>query len=87
MREAASIEEEGKLYFSQRVAFLVDHIFVITEGGPNNASSLLQFYIYEVAFDYWDTAYAATLTVLMLAILTTVAIGQFFFLDKKVHYK
>jgi len=66
---------------------LVDHIFVMTEGGPNNASSLLLFYIYEVAFDYWDTAYAATMTVVMLAILTTVAIGQFFFLDKKVHYK
>ena len=66
---------------------LVDHIFVMTEGGPNNSSSLLLFYIYEVAFDYWDTAYAATLTVVMLVILTTVAIGQFFFLDKKVHYK
>jgi sn-glycerol 3-phosphate transport system permease protein len=66
---------------------LVDHIFVMTEGGPNNSSSLLLFYIYEVAFDYWDTAYAATLTVVMLVILMTVAIGQFFFLDKKVHYK
>jgi sn-glycerol 3-phosphate transport system permease protein len=66
---------------------LVDHIFVMTEGGPNNASSLLLFYIYETAFDYWDTAYAATLTVVMLVILMTVAVGQFFFLDKKVHYK
>ena len=66
---------------------LVDHIFVMTEGGPNNSSSLLLFYIYEVAFNYWDTAYAATLTVVMLVILMTVAIGQFFFLDKKVHYK
>jgi sn-glycerol 3-phosphate transport system permease protein len=66
---------------------LVDHIFVMTEGGPNNASSLLLFYIYEVAFDFWDTAYAATLTVVMLAILILLAIGQFFFLDRKVHYK
>lgn len=66
---------------------LVDHIFVMTEGGPNNASSLLLFYIYEVAFDYWDTAYAATLTVVMLAILMALAIGQFFFLDRRVHYK
>lgn len=66
---------------------LVDHIFVMTEGGPNNASSLLLFYIYQVAFDYWDTAYAATLTVVMLAILVLLAIGQFFFLDRKVHYK
>ncbi len=66
---------------------LVDHIFVMTEGGPNNASSLLLFYIYEVAFDYWDTAYAATLTVVMIAILILLAIGQFFFFDKRVHYK
>lgn len=66
---------------------LVDHIFVMTEGGPNNASSLLLYYIYEVAFDFWDTAYAATLTVVMLAILTLLAIGQFFFLDRKVHYR
>lgn len=66
---------------------LVDHIFVMTEGGPNNASSLLLFYIYQVAFDYWDTAYAATLTVVMLVILILLAIGQFFFLDRRVHYK
>ncbi len=66
---------------------LVDHIFVMTEGGPNNASSLLLFYIYETAFKYWDTAYAATLTTVLLMILTVLAIGQFFFLDKRVHYK
>lgn len=66
---------------------LVDHIFVMTEGGPNNASSLLLFYIYEVAFDYWDTAYAATLTVVMIAILILLAVGQFFLFDRKVHYK
>ncbi|MEC7963541.1 MAG: sugar ABC transporter permease, partial [Pseudomonadota bacterium] len=45
------------------------------------------FYIYEVAFDYWDTAYAATLTVVMIAILILLAIGQFFLFDRKVHYK
>ena len=66
---------------------LVDHIFVMTDGGPNNASSLLLFYIYQVAFDYWDTAYGATLTVVMIAILIFLAIGQFFLFDKKVHYK
>lgn len=66
---------------------LVDHIFVMTEGGPNNASSLLLFYIYKVAFDYWDTAYAATLTVVMIALLIFLAIGQFFFFDRRVHYK
>ncbi|MBL1435427.1 MAG: sugar ABC transporter permease [Rhodobacteraceae bacterium] len=66
---------------------MIDHIFTMTGGGPNNASSLLLFYIYEVAFRQWNTAYAATLTVVMLVILAALAIGQFFFLDRKVHYK
>lgn len=66
---------------------MVDHIFVLTGGGPDNASSLLLFYIYEVAFRFWDTAYAATLTVVLLAILAVLAIGQFFWIDRKVHYQ
>jgi len=66
---------------------LVDHIFVMTDGGPDNASSLLLFYIYETAFKYWQTGYAATLTVVMLVLLCILAIGQFFLFDRKVHYQ
>lgn len=66
---------------------LIDHILIMTEGGPDNASSLLLYYIYETAFKYWDTAYGATLTVVLLVILSVIAIGQFFFLDRKVHYQ
>ncbi len=66
---------------------LVDHVFLMTEGGPNNASSLLLFYIYENAFKFWDTAYGATLTVVLLVILAVFSIGQFLYLDRKVHYQ
>ncbi|WP_025898372.1 carbohydrate ABC transporter permease [Sneathiella glossodoripedis] len=66
---------------------LIDHIFVMTNGGPDNASSLLLFYIYETAFRFWDTAYGATLTAVLLVILGAVAIGQFYFMDRKVHYQ
>ncbi|MFX4221588.1 MAG: carbohydrate ABC transporter permease [Thalassobaculum sp.] len=66
---------------------MVDHIFVMTEGGPDNASSLLLFYIYETAFKFWDTAYASTLTVVLLVLLSALALGQFFLLDKRVHYR
>jgi len=66
---------------------LVDHIFVMTEGGPDNASSLLLYYIYETAFQYWETGYAATLTVVLLALLSVLAIGQFFVFDRRVHYR
>ena len=66
---------------------LVDHIIVMTDGGPDNSSSLLLFYIYETAFKYWQTGYAATLTVVMLVLLSILAIGQFFLFDRKVHYQ
>ena len=66
---------------------LVDHIFVMTRGGPNNATSLLLFHVYQVGFNFWDTGYAAALTIVLLAFLAVVAIGQFVFLDKRVHYQ
>ncbi|MFO7710069.1 MAG: sugar ABC transporter permease [Desulfobacterales bacterium] len=66
---------------------LVDHIFILTKGGPDNASSLLLYYIYEVAFSFWDTAYASTLTVVLLVILGGLAITQFAYIEKRVHYQ
>jgi sn-glycerol 3-phosphate transport system permease protein len=66
---------------------LVDHIVVMTRGGPNNATSLLLFHIYQVGFSFWDTGYAAALTMVLLAILTATAVFQFVFLDRKVHYQ
>ena len=65
----------------------IDHIFIMTQGGPNNASMLLLYYIYDQGFRYWDTAYASTLTVVMVAILAIVGIGQFFLIDRRVHYR
>ncbi|NJB67141.1 sn-glycerol 3-phosphate transport system permease protein [Desulfobaculum xiamenense] len=66
---------------------LVDHLFIMTKGGPDNASSLLLYYIYEVAFSFWDTAYASTLTIVLLALLAVLAITQFVFIERKVHYQ
>ena len=66
---------------------LVDHIVVMTRGGPDNATALLLYYIFEVGFRFWDSAYAATLTMVLLALLAAVAFVQFFVLDRKVHYQ
>lgn len=66
---------------------LVDHIFVMTRGGPDNASSLLLFYIYQVGFSFWDSAYAAALTVVVLVLLGTIALVKFSYLDKRAHYQ
>jgi sn-glycerol 3-phosphate transport system permease protein len=66
---------------------MVDHIVVLTRGGPDNASTLLLFHIYEVGFRYWDRGYAAALTMVLLGVLGTVALLQFFVVDRRVHYK
>ena len=66
---------------------LVDQLVIMTKGGPNNASSLLLYYIYEVAFTFWDTTYAATLTVTLITILAAVALTKFVYLDRRIHYQ
>lgn len=66
---------------------LVDHVIAMTKGGPDNATTLLLFYIYQIGFAYWDTAYAATLTVVLLVILAAIALFQFGYADKRVHYR
>jgi sn-glycerol 3-phosphate transport system permease protein len=66
---------------------LVDHLVIMTKGGPSNASSLLLYYIYEVAFTFQDSAYAATLTVVLIAILATLALVKFGYLDRRIHYQ
>ncbi len=66
---------------------LVDHVVVMTRGGPDNASSLLLFYIYEIGFKFWDTGYAAALTVVLLILLAATALGQYLFLERRIHYR
>ena len=66
---------------------LVDHLFILTKGGPDNASNLLLYYIYQVAFSFFDTAYASTLTVVLVFLLGAFAILQFQLIEKRVHYR
>src|SRR2546425_1587371 len=66
---------------------LVDHIVVMTKGGPDNASALLLYYVYEVGFRFWDSAYAAALTMVLLVMLGIAALAQFAFLERRTHYR
>ena len=66
---------------------MVDHVFILTRGGPDNATILLLYHLYEVGFKFWDTAYASAITVVLVAVLATVALVQFFVIDKRVHYR
>jgi sn-glycerol 3-phosphate transport system permease protein len=66
---------------------LVDHIIVMTKGGPDNATALLLTYVYELGFRFWDTATASALTVVLLVFLALTAAFQFLVAEKRVHYR
>jgi sn-glycerol 3-phosphate transport system permease protein len=66
---------------------VVDHIVVMTRGGPDNATELLLYYIYEIGFRFWDSAYAAALTMVLLVLLGLAALAQFAFLERRTHYR
>ena len=66
---------------------VVDQVVAMTGGGPNNATTLLLFYIFQVAFSFWDTGYAAALSTVLLVVLAAIALLQFFLLDRKIHYR
>jgi len=65
----------------------VDQIIVMTRGGPDNATTLLLYYIYEVGFRFWDTTYAAALTMVLLALLAAVSLAQYVLLERRIHYR
>lgn len=66
---------------------LIDHVMTMTKGGPDNSTQLLLYYIWQVGFGYWDTAYAAALTVVLLVILMVIALIQFGWADRRIFYR
>lgn len=59
-------------------------VAVLTKG--RSGSEVLLYAIYLEGFEYAETGYAAALTLLFLAIVLVLSIGQTLHLDKKVHY-
>jgi len=65
----------------------VDHIFVLTRGGPANASNVLLYEMYLKAFEFRDIGRASALTVMMVALLLSLAVLVMPRLERGVHYE
>ena len=65
---------------------LVDQVIIMTEGAPNNASTLLLYYIYQQGFTNMNYGVSSALTVIMLLMLMVVSLPRFFSQDRKIHY-
>jgi multiple sugar transport system permease protein len=61
-------------------------VSTITQGGPNRASEVLLWTIYQEGFVYLRVGYASAMTVVFLAILLVLMVLQYRALDRRVHY-
>ena len=65
----------------------VDHVIVMTQGGPSDATSLLLYYIYQQAHQNYDIGLASAATVVSVAFLFTLSIVSLRSLERGGHYE
>ncbi|MGH7068356.1 MAG: carbohydrate ABC transporter permease [Acetobacteraceae bacterium] len=66
---------------------VIDHVVEMTQGGPDNATSLLLYYVYATGFRYWDIHSAAAATIVLVLILSLCAAALFGLFGRRVHYR
>ncbi len=59
-----------------------DQISVLTQGGPGSSSSVMAYYVYRTAFDYFDMGYANTLAWALFVLVFLVTVIQWKLQDK-----
>ena len=60
--------------------------FILTRGGPVDATRVVSLHIWQTAFDFYHFGYAAAMGVVLLIIVGTIAIIQYRFLGREVQY-
>lgn len=53
-----------------------DQISVLTQGGPGSSSSVMAYYVYRTAFEYFDMGYANTLAWALFVLVFAVTLVQ-----------
>ncbi|HWR06762.1 sugar ABC transporter permease [Sporomusa sp.] len=64
----------------------VDHLYIMTKGGPDNASTMILYYLYQVGFEFWDIGLASAITTVLVVLLLVITCIKFFTIDKRTHY-
>ena len=68
--------------FITTIAFIdsfrtIDHIFVLTSGGPSEASTVLLYYLWQKRFEQLDIGFSSALTVILILLLLVFTITNF----------
>lgn len=59
-----------------------DQVSVLTQGGPGSSSSVMAYYVYRTAFEYFDMGYANTLAWALFVLVFLVTLVQWKMQDK-----
>ena len=65
----------------------VDHVIVMTQGGPSDSTALVLFYIYEQAHQNYDIGLASAATVVSVAFLFALSLVSLRTLEQGTHYE
>ena len=66
---------------------IFDNVWVLTEGGPGDASRVIAMYIYEKAFRGFEMGYASAVSFTLFIILIALTLLQFVGARRWVHYE
>ncbi len=64
-----------------------DQVFVLTAGGPGDATNILGLFVYNNAFQYFRMGYGASVAVITFALILGVTVVQFLFQNRWVYYE
>ena len=67
-------------------AQVFDTVYVMTQGGPGNATSVLNFTIFQQAFVFFHAGYASALSMVLFAILLIITLLQVLFFRNRTIY-
>jgi multiple sugar transport system permease protein len=65
---------------------IFDEPYIITKGGPGDASRTINLYIYQLAYTYNDLGYASTVAFSLFILILTITLLVYFLGNKFVNY-
>lgn len=66
---------------------IFDNVWVLTKGGPGDASRVIAMYIYEMAFKGFEMGYASAVSLTLFGVLIILTLLQFYGARRWVHYE
>jgi multiple sugar transport system permease protein/sn-glycerol 3-phosphate transport system permease protein len=66
---------------------IFDTVYVMTQGGPGNATNVVNYQIYQTAFQNFDVGSAAAMSLVLFAVILVVTVIQFRFFRSRITYE